>query len=211
MCSGFKRKLSNLKSYSWTDTNPYNMWCLVLQTKGTTRNAVVPTGRAELLDAAAVGTLLRRTTNPEYIGKWKWNNMFVHLFAYKTGKAGTENKHELPPPHDTILLFGEALLCATLNNVLVSFGAAEYKTFYNDINKGFEDLDSEDDEVNESEEEEEEEVEEEADEVEAVPEEEEEEVRLPFPKVVKSKKPNKKIPTWFSVSELEPEVYTLVK
>jgi hypothetical protein len=166
------------------------------------------------LDAAAAGTLLRRTTNPEYIGKWKWNNMFVHLFAYKTGKAGTENKHELPPPHDTILLFGEALLCATLNNVLVSFGAAEYKTFYNDINKGFEDLDSDDDEVNESdeeEEEEEEEVEEEADEVEAVPEEEEEEeeVRIPVPKVVKSKKPNKKIPTWFSVPELAPEAYTL--
>jgi hypothetical protein len=192
------------------------MWCLVLQTKGTTRNALIPAGRTELLDAAAAGTLLRRTTNPEYIGKWKWNNMFVHLFAYKTGKAGTENKHELPPPHDTILLFGEALLCATLNNVLVSFGAAEYKTFYNDINKGFEDLDSEDDEINESdeeEEEEEEEVEEEADEAEAVPEEEEEEeeLRIPVPKVVKSKKPNKKIPTWFSIPELEPEVYTLVK
>lgn len=189
------------------------MWCIILQSKGTTRNALIPAGRTELLDAAAAGALLRRTTNPEYIGKWKWNTMFVHLFAYKTGKAGTENKHELPPPHDTILLFGEALLCATLNNNLVSFGAAEYKTFYNDINKGFEDLDSEDDEITDSEEEEEEEEaeEEEVEEEEVVEEEaeEEEEVRIPVPKIVKSKKANKKIPAWFSVPELEPEGYTL--
>ena len=190
------------------------MWCLILQPKGTTRNAVIPAGRTEVLDAAACGTLLRRTNNPEYIGKWKWNAMFVHLFGYKTGKAGTENKHELPPPHDTILLFGEAILCATLNGTLVSFGATEFKTFYNDIHKGFDDIESEEDDGNDSEEEEEEEeedeVEEEVEAEEAVPEEEEEEEDAPVraPKVVKSKKPNKKIPTWFSIPELEPEPYT---
>jgi hypothetical protein len=190
------------------------MWCLVLQTKGTTRNALIPAARTELLDVAAAGSILRRTTNPEYIGKWKWNTMVVHLFAYKTGKAGTENKHELPPPHDTILLFGEAILCATLNGVLVSFGAAEFKTFYNEMNKGFDDIESEDEEVNDSEEEEEEEeeAEEEVDETEDVPEveeEEEEEAPVRVQKVIKSKKANKKIPTWFSVPELEAEAYTL--
>jgi len=170
---------------------------------------VLPNGSKALLDAAGAGALLRRTTNPEYIGSWKWNAITVHLFAYKAGKAGTENKHELPPPHDTVLLFGEALLCATQNDVLVSFGSNEYKTFYNDINKGFEDLDSEDDEMS-GESEEEEEAEEEAEEEEEEPEvEEEEEDEAPTPvlKIVKSKKASKKIPAWFSIPELEPEPY----
>ena len=192
------------------------MWCVVLQPKGTTRNALLPAtaiSEAALPTAAGVGAILRRATPPEAIGTWAWTGLVLHLFAYKTGKAGTENKHELPPPHDTALLFGEAVILATKNNVLVSFSATDFTKFYNDANGGFEDLESEES-GEEEEEEEEEEVEEEVgaeEEGEVVEEEEEEEepVRRPAPKVSKSKRTNKKMAAWFALPELEAEQYSM--
>ena len=128
------------------------MWCLILQPKGTTRNATLPTGRTEVLDVDAACTLLRRATAPELIGTFKWvrqgvegGPITVYLFGYKTGKAGTENKHELPPPHDTVLLFGESLLCAMQAGALISFDAALFKNFYNELNGGFDDVDEDED------------------------------------------------------------------
>jgi hypothetical protein len=193
------------------------MWCVILQPKGTTRNAVLDTNSSCPPVAATVGTILRRATPPELIGTWTWQGHTLYLFAYKTGKAGTENKHELPPPHDTALLFGEAVIIATKTNALVSFGTTEYPKFYNDANGGFEDLgseDSDDEEEGEEEEEEEEgeaeEEEEEELEVEGEAEEEEEEVvRRPPPKVTKSKRTNKKMSAWYAVPELEAEPYSM--
>ena len=196
------------------------MWCVVLQPKGTTRNALLPAtaiSESALPTPAMVGGILRRATPPEAIGTWTWNGLVLHLFAYKTGKAGTENKHELPPPHDTAPLFGEAVILATKANVLVSFSTTEYPKFYNDANGGFEELDSEESgDEEEEEEEEEDEVEEEAGAEEegdaaAVEEEEEEEqpVRRVVPKVSKSKRTNKKMAAWYAMPELEAEPYSL--
>lgn len=191
------------------------MWCVVLQPKSTTRNAVLPAGSTPT--AEVVGTILRRATPPELIGTYKWNGHIVYLFAYKTGKAGTENKHELPPPHDTILLFGEAVMIATKGGTAVSFGTAEYTKFYNESFGGFEDLgseDSEDDEDEEEdaeEEEEEDEAAEEEEEEEGEFEEDEEELVVPVPKAVKAKRGAKKAPNYYTQSELTAEDYTLVK
>jgi hypothetical protein len=190
------------------------MWCVVLQPKGTTRNAVLPAGSTPTVEV--VGGILRRATLPELIGTYKWNGHIVYLFAYKTGKAGTENKHELPPPHDTILLFSEAVLIATKACVAVSFGTVEYTKFYNESFGGFEDLGSEDsDEGGEEDEEEEEEDEIEEEEVEKedegeFDEDEEEPVQI-VAKIVKAKRGVKKAPNYYIQGELMPEEYTLVK
>jgi len=191
------------------------MWCLILQPKGTTRNATLPADRTEVLDCDAACALLRRATAPELIGTFKWGAITVYLFGYKTGKAGTENKHELPPPHDTVLLFGEALLCATQGGALISFDAAMFKNFYNELNGGFDDLDEDEDDADDDEEEDEEEeeeaaVEEDEEVVEEVPEDEEEEAPpVRIVKVAKAKKGSKKVPAWFSLEELVPEEYEL--
>jgi hypothetical protein len=191
------------------------MWCLILQPKGTTRNATLPADRTEVLDCDAACALLRRATAPELIGTFKWGAITVYLFGYKTGKAGTENKHELPPPHDTVLLFGEALLCATQGGALISFDTAMFKNFYNELNGGFDDLDEDEDDADDDEEEDEEEeeeaaVEEDEEVVEEVPEDEEEEAPpVRIVKVAKAKKGSKKVPAWFSLEELVPEEYEL--
>lgn len=198
------------------------MYCTVLQPKGTTRNAMIPAGETKLPAAAVIAGILRRVGAPELIGTWKKDGLVVHLFGYKSGKAGTENKHELPPPHDKVLLFGEAVVVGTRSGDLVAFGTAEYTKFYNSAFGGFDDIGSEDslsdEEDGDGDEEEEEEVEEDAESVasseseviEDVEEEEEERPRPP-PKLVKPKRANKKIAAWFSLPELEPEAYTLVR
>ena len=188
-------------------------YCVVLQPKGTIRNAQIPADHTAPT-AAAAGAILRRAVEPTAIGTWKYGASVIHLYGYKAGKAGTENKHELPPPHDKALLFGEAVLFMTLSEAFVTFNEPEYKKWYNTALGGFEDLgdedtDSEGEEVDEEEEEVEEEIEEE--EVEEVfeEEEEEEEVRRPIPKVSKAKKNLKRVPGWYSQTELTAEPYTL--
>ena len=199
------------------------LYCVVLQPKGTVRNAQIPADH-KAPTAAAAGAILRRAVEPVSIGTWKYGGSVIHLYGYKTGKAGTENKHELPPPHDKILLFGEAVLFMTLSEAFATFNEAEYKKWYNTALGGFEDLgdedtDSEGEDGDEEEEEEvEEEVEEEAEESDESEEEEvfeeeeeEEEVRRPVPKVSKAKKNLKRVPGWYSQAELEPEPYTLTR
>ena len=193
------------------------MWCVVLQPKGTTRNATIPAEEKKLPEPVVIGTILRRASPPTYVGSWKWNAFIVHLFAYKTGKAGTENKHELPPPHDKVLLFGEAVCVATRGTDLVSFGTAEFTKFHNDMFKGFDDIgseDSEDEEDDEEDAEEDEVAEEDAEDDESESDTEslsdvddEEEVAPPPVKLPKPKRANKKIPAWFTIPELEPESY----
>lgn len=196
-------------------------YCLVLQPKSTTRNAQL--NEAAITEgkptAALASIILRRTIAPELIGTYKYGAYVLHLFGYKTGKAGTENKHELPPPHDKILLFGEAVLFMTNESKFMSFNDTEYKKWYNAALNGFEELGDEDSEGEEDDEEsveseeEEEGVEEEEEEEEVIVEEEEEEevVRKPVPKVSKAKRNLKKIPTWYSTDELVPEEYTLTR
>ena len=192
------------------------MQCTILQPKGTSRNAFLPETLEGVPNPSVIGTMLRRATPPELIGSWPYDASVIHLYAYKTGKAGTENKHELPPPHDSILLFGDAVLVATTNNVVSRFNGDDFKKFFTAAIGGEEDLDDTDGEDSEEEEEEVEEEEEEeaaAAEEEEVVEEEEEEEEAPR-KIVRTTKPKKasrKLPAFYSLPELVPEVYTYVR
>jgi DNA-directed RNA polymerase subunit M/transcription elongation factor TFIIS len=213
-----------------------SMTCVVLQAKGTTRAAQLPAVTASGAGAGASATslpspdlaasLLRRATTPEFIGIWNWKATTIHLYAYKSGKAGTENKHELPPPHDSVLLYGDAVLFATNREgtVMQSFAVADYTKFYNEALGGVDDVGSEDSDTDaEGEGEEEEEVveeeeaavedeeagddEEEGDE-EIVEDDDDDAPAAPVARrraPAKSKRNAKKIPAWYSLSELTAE------
>jgi transcription elongation factor S-II len=77
------------------------------------------------------------------------------LFGYQKGKAGTENKHELPPPHDGLLLFGDTLVVVSQSETSfatpILFKMEEYEAFYTHAFGGFEDLDEEEEEEEEEE------------------------------------------------------------
>lgn len=132
------------------------------------------------LTLVSMQAALKKKTNPELIGVYPLKKNFLHLFGYQTGKAGTENKHELPPPHDSILCFGDILVVATASegdwSQPLEFKISDYEQFYTRAFGGFEELDEEGEDLEEEEElveEEEEEIEEE--EAEEAEEEEEEE------------------------------------
>lgn len=188
---------------------------VVLQTKGDTKQSKVEiTGEIEDEIPTRIAKILRKTKLPSKIGSWTYQKGVLELWGYKEGRAGTENKHELPPPVDSTLIFGDAIMIA-LNEAeeATNFTTAQYTKFYTQIFQGFESLDDEDDDEDEIDEDEEDDVEVEAEaeaeaEVEVEVEEEEEEVEVKAaPKREYASARNKKIPKWAMAAELEEEEY----
>jgi hypothetical protein len=155
---------------------------LVLEARGTVR---ATSGKGDT--ASAVARALRKAAAPHrFEPAWRvGGGVYLHLFGYDAGKAGTENKHELPPPHDGLLLFGSAALVASRSATSADappatpFTAEAYARFYSKQMGGFEDLDESDEEDDEERDEEDEDGEAESsageeEEEEAAPEAEEE-------------------------------------
>lgn len=191
------------------------MVCVILQAKGDTKNTLIPASVSlnDIPTPELASKLLKRNTNPELIGTYKYDESTLHLFGYKSGRANTENKHDLPPPYDKILLFGDSILIATKNNKIVNFDTKMYSQFYDMAFGGFEDLGDEDTDEEEDEEEEIEEVVEEDEEEEEIEVEEEEEEEEPVKKKVrvqaKPKRGVKRLPQWFTAPELVAEPYEI--
>ncbi len=144
---------------------------LLLTPKGEVKDVKLP---QESLTLTGVQSLLKSKKTPEVLGTYKYKSKTIYLFGFTAGQAGTENKHELPPPYDSTLYFGNILLVLSEKKDSyanpISFTAEEYEEFYTQAFEGFEDLDEDDEE---EEEEEEEEAEAEKEEKEEVEEEEE--------------------------------------
>lgn len=78
----------------------------------------------------------------EKVNIWNYNKNLVHLYAFRDGKAGKENKYENPRPVDNDLYFGDIFYIQTSkDNQLISFNKTEFKKFYEIQMGGFEDLD----------------------------------------------------------------------
>ena len=86
---------------------------------------------------------------------WKINEGdFVSVYSKNAGRANTENKYELPPPVDSDLYFGKLVVIRhseqnpTVENCL-DFTFEEWKTIYEKLMGGFEDLDDNEEESEE--------------------------------------------------------------
>jgi hypothetical protein len=179
---------------------------------------------------AGLGKVLKRAKAPQLIGSWNYQKYKLFLYGYKEGRAGTENKNELPPPHDSVILFGDCCVVASLEKKADSpaaFTVDQYKKFYNTKFGGFEDIQEKvgggsaadgDEDEEEEEEEDEEDIEEdyeddgvEDDEEGDVLEEEEEEGEEEEKPMLKIKPTAgfRKIAKWMHAAELEPETYVL--
>ena len=91
----------------------------------------------------ATGFELRTTWNIVCDGK----SYEIELYGKIDGRAGQENKYEMPPPVDNLLIFGRCLLV----NKLGDLNVAQWKQVYNQLYGGFEDLDEDDEEDDEEE------------------------------------------------------------
>jgi hypothetical protein len=82
----------------------------------------------------------------------------IQLFAKSTGRANHENKYEFPPPVDSTLFFGNCVLVnykrangsdlnATNENSVSDLTKNEWKSIYEYLYGGFEDIGDEDSEL----------------------------------------------------------------
>ena len=78
----------------------------------------------------------------------------VEVWARDTGKAGTENKYELPPPIDQVLYFGSIAIAAfDSDNKFIDLTQDTWKKVYEHLFGGFEDIGSPESEAEYSEDE----------------------------------------------------------
>lgn len=122
------------------------------RTQKTTAVVGVPTGEA-------VAKVFRKKKIAELIGTWKYKAGVLQLWGWRDGKAGQENKHELPPPHDEVLLFGDSAILYVVGGTVTDFTAETWATFYDSAFGGFEDLGATGDDDEEDEEDEEDDAE----------------------------------------------------
>ena len=72
---------------------------------------------------------------------WDYNkNDELVLYACIDGKAGSENKYDLPPPLDNSLFFSDMYIIKYSNKKLVDLSLNEYNIFYENCFGGFEDI-----------------------------------------------------------------------
>ena len=136
---------------------------VVLSANGESRTLKTIAFAAAAATGAGVAKALRKVKPAELVGSYTTKTgTKLSVWGWRTGKAGTENKHELPPMGDGAdegLLFGDAVVVSSAGDYTVE----QWETFYEEAFGGFESLDSEG-EGEEEAEEAEAEAEEEADE-----------------------------------------------
>jgi len=121
---------------------------LVLTQKAEVKSSKLNIEDGKEITLEVIQKYFKKKTEPEILGTYNYKSLTLFLFGYTSGKAGTENKHELPPPHDSQLVFGDIVLLASKseNSFMnpVPFKPDDYEVFYSKAYGGFDDLDEED-------------------------------------------------------------------
>ena len=86
----------------------------------------------------------KKKDNFELRHKYSFNNNHYLLYSKNVGRAGQENKYELPPPLDKELYFGKMCLVKVHNKIERSINKEEWKNIYNKLMGGFEDINDDD-------------------------------------------------------------------
>jgi hypothetical protein len=68
------------------------------------------------------------------------DDKMITIYAWNKGRSGNENKHELPPPIDNNMYYGDIFALCHINDKLCDLSVSEYKKFYEDAFGGFEDI-----------------------------------------------------------------------
>jgi hypothetical protein len=112
----------------------------MVQTVVLCANGEHKTSRIVDVTAAGIAKAMRKVKQPGILGTYTWSEQTLTLWGWAEGRAGTENKHELPPPHDKGLFFSDIIVVNSGGDLTV----AAWKEFYDAAFKGVEDLGDED-------------------------------------------------------------------
>jgi transcription elongation factor S-II len=129
---------------------------LLLTSKGDVKSTKLPTQDITIDD---IMKILKRKTAPKEIATYKYEKYKLTLFGFDSGRAGTESKHTLPPPHSDDTFYGDILLVASKKGTVwskpVNFTVENYEKFYQlSFNSDDVESDSDEDETDDEEDEE---------------------------------------------------------
>lgn len=131
---------------------PTQIQALLLTTNGEVKNAKITLAKEESgCQLSDIQKYLKKKTVPQVLGTYSYKGNTLHVFGYKEGKAGTENKHELPPPIDNDLYFGDIVVLLSKEKKSFSkplpLKPEDYEAFYTQMFEGFEDIEEGDDDI----------------------------------------------------------------
>jgi len=120
---------------------------IIIETNGTVKQSKVKDLTFETLYKKAG---FRADTNFKKRTTWKTTigteNIIIELWAKDEGKANFENKYDFPPPVDKALYFGICILIRVdLNGNIIGLTSELWKTVYEKLFGGFEDIDEDED------------------------------------------------------------------
>lgn len=120
---------------------------LLLQTKGEVKRIkLCDTKETTTLTSESLQTIIKKKTPLQEIGVYEHGEIALTLFGYTSGKAGTENKHELPPPLNETQLYSDILLIASKSSHSwtqpIPFTPEQYETFYSSAFNGTDEHDN---------------------------------------------------------------------
>ena len=75
---------------------------------------------------------------------FNYKNITLSVFGFCDGKAGSENKFDLPPPIDQTLYFGCLIIIAHNNETIIDITEDIFNDFYEQVFEGFVNLGDED-------------------------------------------------------------------
>ena len=123
-----------------------NVKAIILRDNKSVKEILVPdilcTGQ---LDISVVQGI--KSKGHDYIERecdFEWNNNVISMYCWSEGSESKINKHDLPPPIDNELYYGDILVLRHENGNLLDLSKDSYNKFYEDAFGGFEDI--EDDE-----------------------------------------------------------------
>ena len=126
---------------------------LLLQAKGEVKKIkLCDTKDNTTLTPDSLQLIIKKKTPLQELGAYEYGEFVLTLFGYTSGKAGTENKHELPPPLNETAIFSDILLIASKTQYSwahpVPFTPEQYEKFYAAAFGGNDDSSSESDSMN---------------------------------------------------------------
>lgn len=108
---------------------------VVLTSKGELKNAKIPAeALSSILTLDHLMVILKRKTQPAELCSYKYNKTTLTCFGYDTGRAGTETKHTLPPPHNEETYYGDIVVVASKKgedwSKPMTLSTKDYEEFY---------------------------------------------------------------------------------
>jgi DNA-directed RNA polymerase subunit M/transcription elongation factor TFIIS len=117
-----------------------------LTSKGEVKKTKLKLNEECELNITQIQAYFKKKSEPVQLGHYEYETYVLYLFGYKDGKAGTENKHEMPPPYDSLIAFGDMLLIVSMDRDWTrpcAFTPEQYQKFYDTMMGGFESVDGE--------------------------------------------------------------------